>query len=251
MRAILTSLLLLLTLSACNKREIEDRNTDFGYDYFPLRVGQFWDYEVDSILIRPDILGIRRDTFPSFLREIVADTFVDNTGTVNYRVDQYTRRQTDQPWQVSKVLTLSRNDLQAFRVEDNLRFQKLAFPVRSDRNWPGTNYFDELTEVTVGGNVLEMFKGWESTIVRTDASWATGDLAFDEVAEVQIADFETFIELRLGTEYYARNVGLIYRSLLIFDTQCQICCNGDCGDLGWEDKVEQGFQLDQRLIRHN
>ncbi len=246
----LSSLLLLLCLFSCNKREIEAPSVKFGYEYYPLEVGQFWEYEVDSIIYRPAIGGIRSDTFYSFLLEQVVDTFRDNTGLLNYRVEQFTRRNKDVSWQVRNVFTLSRNQTQAFRVEDNLRFLKMVFPPRSNRQWPGTNYFDEFTQVIVGGNTLQAFKGWESTILEDNAPWSYGDLSFDEVLKIQIADFNTLIERREGEEYYAQDVGLVYKSLYIFDTQCQICCNGDCGDLEWEDRVEQGFQIEQRLIRY-
>ncbi|MEZ5043512.1 MAG: hypothetical protein R2828_26685 [Saprospiraceae bacterium] len=247
---LLLSLSFLLHLS-CNKREIETPNTDFGYDYYPLNVGQFWEYTVDSIIYRPAIGGIRKDTFHSFLREIVVDTFRDNTQLLNFRVEQFTRRSADLPWQIRNVFTMARDEINAFRVEDNLRFVKMVFPVKVDKHWSGTNYFDELTEVVVGGNKLEMFKGWESTIMSDSETVQTGGLGFDAVLKIQIADFNSFIESREGVEYYAKNVGLVSRSIAIFDTQCQICCNGDCGDLAWEDKVEEGFRLEQRLIRHN
>lgn len=240
-----------LFLFTCNKGEIETPDTDFGYDYFPLKVGQFWEYEVDSVIYSPSVGGIKRDTFFSLLKEVVVDTFRDQTNLLNYRVEQFTRRSENLPWQIQNVFSLSRNEINAFRVEDNLRFVKMVFPVQANKQWSGTNYFDELTEVNIAGNILEMFKGWESLILNTNESVQLGDQVFDEVLKIQIADFNSFIELRSGEEYYAKDIGLIFRRLFIFDSQCQICCNGDCGDLEWGEKVEEGFQIEQRLIRHN
>lgn len=243
--------IVLLLALACNKRLIQEPSLDFGYEYFPLQVGQFWEYEIDSIIYRPGQNGgVAVDSIEAQLREVVVDTFLDNAGLLNYIVEQYTRRSSDLPWQVKNVFRLARNQEQAFRVEDNLRFLKMVFPPKPERAWSGTNYFDEFTKVPVPGGEVEIFKGWESTILSRDQTWQAGALSFDQVLEIEIAGFNTFIERREGTEYYAKGVGLIYRSLSIFDTQCQICCGGDCGELPWEEKAELGFEVQQRLTRY-
>lgn len=242
----------LLFLLACNKRVVQEPSLDFGYAYFPLEIGKYWEYEVDSIIYRPGQNGgVAKDSIYAQLREVVVDTFRDNANLLNYIVEQYTRRADTLPWQIHNVLRLARNQEQAYRVEDNLRFLKMVFPPKEERSWPGTNYFDEFTAIPVPGGEVEVFKGWESTILSRTGNLQLGDLNFDEVLEIEIANFNTFIEQRTGREYYAKGVGLISRSLTIFDTQCQICCNGDCGDRPWEEKAELGFDIQLRLIRHN
>lgn len=254
MRVLTPSILFILAISivwACDQRTIQEPSLAFDYEYFPLDVGDFWEYEVDSFIYRPGQNGgVAIDSIQSQLREVVVDTFRDNANLLNFIVEQYTRRSTDAPWQVRNVLRLARNEEQAFRVEDNLRFLKMVFPPKADRSWPGTNYFDEFTAIPVAGGDIEVFKGWESTILTRDGFWQAGDLSFEEVLEIEIADFNTFIERREGKEYYAKDVGLISRSLTIFDTQCQICCGGDCGDRPWEEKAELGFVIEQKLIRY-
>ncbi len=255
MRALIPSTLITLTifcLLACNERVIQEPNLDFGYDYFPLELGDFWEYEVDSFIYRPGQNGgVAIDSVQAQLREMVVDTFRDNANLLNFIVEQYTRRSKEDIWQIRNVLRLARNEEQAYRIEDNLRFLKMVFPPKPESSWPGTNYFDEFIAIPVAGGDIEVFKGWESTILSREGSWKSGDLNFEEVLEIEIADFNTFIERREGKEYYAKGVGLISRSLTIFDTQCQICCAGDCGDLPWEEKAELGFEIRQRLIRHN
>lgn len=254
MRAVIPlSLILAVVLLTwtCNQRVVQEPSLEFGYEYFPLAIGQFWEYEVDSIIYRPGQNGgVAKDSIRSQLREVVVDTFRDNANQLNYIVEQYTRRTADLPWQVVNVLRLARDQEQAYRVEDNLRFLKMVFPPKPDRSWSGTNYFDEFTKVPVPGGEVEVFKGWESTILSQDQNWQAGDLSFANVLEIEIASFNTFIERRAGTEYYAKGVGLISRSLTIFDTQCQICCDGDCGERPWEEKAELGFEVQQKLIRY-
>ena len=244
---------------ACNKREVEDtRIEDFGYDYFPLEVGRSWEYEVDSIIYDPAVGGTAVDSFRTFIREVVADTLLDNTGEALYRVERYYRRNDTLPWQAERVLTLSRDEQRATRVEDNLRFTKLVFPVRAGKFWDGNAFFDELRFVFVAGESVQMFKGWQYRILEAGAPATVGSLEFEEVVTVQNADnryLNNFLELRLATEQYARGVGLVYRELNIWDTLCRDCCGGNtedgvCQSLPWEEKVEKGFSVRQRLIRY-
>ncbi|MCB0583274.1 MAG: hypothetical protein KDD10_28600, partial [Phaeodactylibacter sp.] len=108
---VLFPIIAFLLFLACNKREIEDtRIEDYGYGYFPLEVGRAWEYEVDSIIYDPAVGGTAADSFRTFIREVVADTLLDNTGEVLYRVERYYRRNDTLPWQVERVLTLSRDE---------------------------------------------------------------------------------------------------------------------------------------------
>ena len=79
---------------------------------------------------------------------------------------------------------------------------------------------------------------------------AFGDQTYDDVSLVEGADYENLLNRRLSLEAYARGIGLVYRELEVFETQCQICCGGDTGtclDLSWREKAEGGFIIRQWL----
>lgn len=248
------ALFLLLLCFSCNKREIEDINLDFGYEYFPLEIGKYWEYAVDSVIYDPALSGTAIDTISSFIREEIKDTFRDNLGELLYRVEKYHRRNDSLPWQVQKALTLSNQDRQAFRTEDNLRFIKMIFPADENKPWNGTAFIDEGFIIPIAGENMEVFKGWESVILSKGQPFTLDDLNFSDVMVVSIADNENLIEYRYGREMYAAGIGLVYRELKVLDTQCQTCCNGDfeqCEPLPWEEKAEKGFIIRQWLIENN
>ncbi|HQU60246.1 MAG TPA: hypothetical protein PLU64_13665 [Saprospiraceae bacterium] len=244
-----------IILFACSNREVEDITIDYGYDYFPLEVGRFWVYQADSITYDPALGGTAIDSFRTFIREVVADTLLDNTGAVLYRIERYERQADTLPWQIRKVFTLSRDEQRAYRTEDNLRFIKLTFPLRTGQSWNGNVFFDPFTKVLVKGESIEMFKSWDYKILTQGEPLQLGGLHFDEVATVQNADSRNnAIEFRVATEQYAKGVGLVSRYLDILDTECRVCCNGDTGDecqaLPWEERAEKGFRLYQQLITY-
>lgn len=244
---------------SCNKSKTEGPVIDdYGYDYFPLEVGRSWEYEVDSIIYDPAVGGTAVDSFRTFIRETITGTLPDNAGQALYRVERYFRRNDTLPWQVEKVFTLSRDEQRASRTEDNLRFTKLVFPVKAGKSWDGNAYFDDTRPVFVAGESVAMFKNWQYRILEAGVPATVGDMDFDDVAAVQNADnryLNNFLELRLATEQYARGVGLISREVHIWDTSCQVCCGGStedgvCQSLPWEERVEKGFSIRQRLIRY-
>lgn len=234
--------------------ETEDLQLDFGYEYFPLQVGQYRVYQVDSITYDPMALGTRVDTTTSFLREIVADTFIDLTGVVNYRVERFSRQRVDQDWQIDKVFSLSINESQALWQEDNLKYIKMVFPPKEGKTWDGNAFFNDDLVVAVASEGIEMFKGWSYQITELGAAKEVDGISFPEVIVVENANTENLIEYRNVLEQYAKGVGLIYREVHILDTQCRVCCDTDfalCESLPWEEKAEIGFSVIQKIIDYN
>lgn len=248
------TLFLFLACFSCNKSETEDIDLDFGYEYFPLEIGKYWVYSVDSVIYDPSIGGTAIDTIYSFIREELKDTLRDNLGDLLYRVEKYHRKNDTLPWQIQSAFTLSTNERQAFRTEENLKFIKMVFPATENKRWNGNAFIDEGLIIPIAGENMEVFKGWESVILAKENPYDLDNLNFPDVLELSIADNENLIEYRFGREVYAANVGLIYRELKILDTQCQTCCNGDfgvCESVAWEAKAEKGFIIRQRLIDFN
>ncbi len=235
----------LFLLASCETTP-DDYQTDPGYEYFPLEVGKYAVYEVDSTIFDPtgDTMVFSSKTQ---VKEEVVDTISDNNGETLYKIERYQRQADTLPWQVSKVFTASIQDNKAILTEDNLRFIKLVFPARKNAAWNGHVHFNPSLIVTVAGESLEMFKGWAYKIEDIIEQDSVGNLAFDDVLTVREANNENLIELRRSNVKYARGIGLIYRELWILDTQCIEACEGQ----SWEEKAEKGFILKQRIIDHN
>lgn len=195
-----------------------------GLEYFPLEVGKYIIYEVDSTIFDPT--GDTTVYFSkTFVKEEITDTLLDNVGNTLYRVERLQRQADTLPWQIHKVLTLSKTEEQAIRTEDNLRFIKLTFPIKKNNSWNGLVHFDPARIVTVAGESIEMFKNWDYRIESVDEPETIGALNFDKIATLQEADNENNLELRISREKYAKDVGLVYAERWILETvECDTRC---------------------------
>ena len=236
---------LAVVFAACQKTP-DDYQSEEGREYYPLAIGKYWVYEVDSTIYDPNG-DTSVYTSKTFAKEAILDTLSDEAGNLLYKFERYERSADTLPWQVVKVFTASVQGQQLIRTEDNLRFIPLTFPLRKNKAWDGHVYFDPSLIVTVAGESLEMFKGWAYKLASVGEPLEVGGLQFPETATVREADNENLIELRTARAVYAKGVGLVYRELWILDTQCIEACDGQA----WEEKAEKGFILQQKIISYN
>ena len=222
---------------------------EFGYDYFPLEIGKYIEYDVDSVIY--DIgagnnVTVRNNSIQ--VREEVTDSFPDNEGRLVYRIERFERKDETEEWRVNDVWTAAVTDRQAERIEENLRFIKMVFPVSDNTNpWDGNKYIDDNLVISVAGESIFIFKNWLYEYREIGIPFEVNGLNFDDVVRVYQADEKNFIELRESWEYYARGVGLVERQMRILDTQCIADCVGQT----WEEKAEKGFIVRQKIRDYN
>lgn len=215
-----------LVLSAC-KTEEDPYFPDSGEDYFPLEIGKYWIYAVDSTVFDPTGGDTMVFFSQTFVKDEILDTLSDNLGNTLFRTERSERKSETETWQTKKVFTQSIQNNQAIRTEDNLRFIKLAFPLRRNNTWDGLVHFDaENLIATVAGESIQPFKNWgDFRLLEVGEADTVGTFIFDEVTTLREADDETLIELRFSREKYARGVGLVHKEMRILDTQkCQEEC---------------------------
>ena len=240
-------LLAVLLCSCQSKTVIEDFQIDQGFDYFPLEIGKYIEYEVDSILYDTTGTGVVTEEIRKLVREEVVDTFRDNNDRLVYSVERWERNSEAESWAVKSVKSVIPTQDQLETIEDNLRFIKLVFPLKDGELWDGNQFIDPTTIVVIKGESVEVFKSWSYEVQSLGESETINDKTFDEVATITQAESENVIELRYSVEKYARGVGLVYKEMKILDTQCIVGCEG----LPWEEKAQKGFILRQSIIGHN
>ncbi|MEM9821115.1 MAG: hypothetical protein AAF985_08590 [Bacteroidota bacterium] len=234
---------LLLCIWSCDKQNIAEVPQDTSPEYFPLAVGKFMIYEVDSVIYDIDLI----DTVHLFVKEEIVDTFIDNANRTNYRIERSERATESDPWQIKDVWVALQNGTTAERVEENFRFVKMVFPLSEGTSWDGNQFVDKDYILTIEGETLEIFKGWSSEVETVGLEETVNGMSFGEVTTIAHARNENLIELRESVEKYARNVGLIEKKIRILDTQCIVECEGQ----PWEEKAEKGFILQQRILSFN
>lgn len=237
-------LFLVLLFNACQDEQSKTLDPSlFGYEYFPLELGHTWLYQLDSTIIDDQGGTIIQST--RFLRETVSDVFVNAENKEIYVIERAIADSINGEYRVSDIWTAEKTSAAAFRVEENLRFNKLVFPLQLDVEWTG-NLFDNLTEVDVAGEMMWVYKDWgDYQVVANGIDYRVNGTNYSDVAAVLQADHDFAIERRYAIEYYAPEIGLIEKQMIIYDTQCE--CPGE----SWEEKADSGFSFRQTIIEFN
>jgi hypothetical protein len=260
MRRNISPLLCLLALSAltglgCGERQTAqfDSGAEAQYAYFPLQIGKFVVYQVDSVVYDFAPGGGTRDSSRTFVQERIADTLRDQSGLLLYLVERYERKAPDQPWALKSVGSAARTSSSAQRTEDNLRFLRLIFPMDRRSEWNGNVWIDQDREIEIAGERMRPFANWRYEVDSIDVPANVGSFRFDSTLLITEADDNNIIERRFSQVRYAKNVGLVWRQQLILDSQY---CNqspppSDCETRPWELKAEKGYIIRQQVLAFN
>lgn len=255
MKKILGYTLILSTaiiLYACNKKDTSLNPTQL-IEYMPLQPGKYIHYRLDSMRF---IDFGQRDTVVSYDAKDVIDAEVtDNLGRPTFRVVRYLRdlSSTNDEDYVAKLtyfVTPTREVVEV--LEENLKFQKLRLPVNNGFNWhgnsflPSTPYF-ELYQFSNDEDI----NLWDYTYSGVNEPAVINDNIYDSTVTVQqVADSSNVpIEFPDGlayrnywTETYAKNIGLIYKEVVMWEYQPP-----NSGNPGFR----SGFGLKLSIIDHN
>lgn len=242
-------------LISCNKRETETYNLNIEdqQQYFPLKQQQYIVYQVDSVVydIGPGG-GQIRDSFTTFVKEVVGDTFSDATGVLHHRIEHYRRSGPNLPWEFDRFWSAALTQYQAIRTEDNLRFLRMVFPMNKRTEWDGNLWINTAYEVQIEGDRIRPFVNWVYEVDSIDITRQVGAFTFDSTLVVTEVDEINIIERRLSRAVYAKHIGLVFKEQWILDSQY---CNQtpppfDCESKPWVEKAEHGYLYRQTVIEY-
>ena len=195
--------ILLLCVWSCTKKKAEDVAVNIGLDYYPVIIGKYIIYSVDSVVYN----DLRKDTtiYKSLLKEKIADAFTDNTGQTAYRIERYIKKYNpallydSMPWTIKTVYMMNANNKNIQIQEGNNRFCKLSFPVLAKNTWNG-NAFNSLGEQTYKYDYV-------------DNAETINNKAFTDVCLVIQKAFHPLTLDQNYVEKYAKGVGLVYKEI--------------------------------------
>jgi len=238
------ALLIGLSMYSCGDETKMLDNAEFGFQYFPLEIGDYRKFRVDSTVV--DNNGNTILESRTFILEEITESFKSATGETVFRVQRSQSESRDGNYTITDIWTSMRDQSIGIRTEENLRFNKLIFPIALNTTWEG-NTFENLTDVIIAGERIEVYKDWgDYEIVADGINMSVFGVDYTDVVSVKQADHDFILERRSSYEHFAPNVGLIKKEMEIFDTQCQTCENDP-----WLEKANRGFKLTQVLIEHN
>lgn len=237
-------LCIVFSIYSCGEETKTLDNAEFGYQYFPVDIGNYRLFRVDSTIV--DNNGATILESRTFIKEEITESFKSASGETVFRIERSKSESREGTYVITDVWTAQRNEQVAIRTEENLRFNKLIFPIVINNEWEG-NTFENLTDVIIAGDRIEVYKDWgDYEVVADGIDLDVFGITYSDVVTVKQADHDFLLERRSSYEYFAPNIGLIKKEMEIFDTQCQTC-----ESQAWLDKADRGFKLTQILIEHN
>jgi len=243
MRIGILAIFLAFTLSNCEDGTVIPPGESPG-DYYPIDIGKYWIYQVDSTIY--DDLGSTICPTSGFVKEEVTSILSEEDLATVYVLERSYKESESDPWVISDIWTITKGRNYIQRSEENLRFIKMQTPLRIGNSWEG-NQFDQDIILTVKDEAISIYKNWAYEVLDIGVAEQVGENSYDDLMVLQQADDENLIERRLSVEKYARDVGMVYREMQIFDTQCI----SDCANQTWFEKAERGYAMTQTLIEHN
>lgn len=157
--------------------------------YYPMNINDETIYFVEFIKIDNPINLY--DTQQYYLKERIESMYYDETGNPIYRIERYKRSDTLFNWELTDVWFSQYYHNQAHKVEENIRYVKLVFPVAKRLKWDG--------------NAMNTLETQMYEIDTIDKPWKN----FDSTLVVIQQNKETMIDKYFDYERYAKHKGLI------------------------------------------
>jgi hypothetical protein len=214
-------------------------------DYYPLKVGNYISYDLDSILFVN--FGTLRKVVSYKAQDRVSDTIVDNLGRKSFKVMRYIRKDATFPWVYNLTFLVTNTGRSIEVVENNLRFIKLAYPLTQGFSWKG-NTFINTTSIEPDIRYLD---NWDYTYDSVNVPLSLNGLTIDSSLMVLQRDEFTgqdpslpgtlYAEKNYATEKYGKGIGLIYKEFIHWVYQGRENGRG----------YYEGYGITMRITGHN
>ena len=213
--------LFITTILFLSCRKQADVSIDFYKEYYPINVGSWIEYDVTDI--SHNSLG--SDTSYYFLKELIASEYIDSAGHLSHRIERFWKTDSTSLYQIKDVWIGTLTNTSAQKVEENLRYVKMIFPIKTGEYWNGNSY-NGLNE-------------WEYEYDSIHMSYHINNIEFDSTVKVINRDKYNAVEYENAYEIYSKNIGLIYKKYI--DLSINLYNIKD---------VNEGVELEMKMINH-
>jgi hypothetical protein len=222
----------LLLLLACQSREVRPKVT--GTEYFPLKTGGYWIYDVLETQIAQvgGQISVKYD-----LKMEIIDSLSSSDG-VTYVIQRLKRADALQPWISIDTWSARRDQFQAVMQEGNVPYVRLLFPLAEGKTWDGNALNNQGgTDRCADGSihcdsyeVTDLSKRFETTGISFE----------DTVTILENNEVDPIVKQDVRKSVYAKSIGMVYHEIDLLE----YCTVGDC--IG-KQVVENGVILKQTL----
>jgi hypothetical protein len=239
------------------KKETEEFTSAPLSDYFPLQVGKYVTYRLDSTVFTN--FGTATETHSYQEKQIVDAQITDAQGRESYRILRFIRDTAGiQPWAPTGSYFVTPTTKTIEVIDNNLRFVKLALPIVQDFSWKGNNYlptdpFEPSYSLKTSG-----IEFWDYTYSSINDAVTVNGKTYDSVLTVNAADDakdanrDDFTVTDPNTiiayvnylqEQYAKGIGLVAQRFIVWEYQNQ----SGSPNAG----IKAGFGVKRSIIDHN
>ncbi len=233
----------LLVLAACKKQNAEISSPPLS-DYFPLKVGKYIVYRMDSLVLLPFGSGFTTHSYR--VKDVVDAEITDNKGRKSYRIY---RSITDTSGlnayrSLATYMATPQGTDWIEYVDNNMRFMKLRWPILPTIEWKGNSFFSTPNS---------FYDDWTYKYDSIGTSYNLLGKTYDSTVKVMQQDYATspgeplpnvYQQKDFSEERYAKGIGLIYKNFLHYIWQP--------GTNGLPPHYEdESYGLRLRIIDHN
>lgn len=235
----------IISLLVSCKKETDHLTTTPVNDYFPLQVGKYITYDLDSTIFTNFNQNLTVRHYQAQYK-IESET-TDNLGNPGYVINRYLRKDSTKNWIIDNVFTAYSTGKSVEYVQDNLRFIKLMAPVTEGFSWKGNSYlaYDPYRSYVFANPAF--IEDWNYTYEDVNQPLTINSTDFENTITVFEVSDSTGNPDVAGTEYaektysvekYAKDIGLIYKEFIHWEYQ-------------GTDNTYKGFGEKLSIIDHN
>ena len=205
----------IISFSSCKKSN-DDFQTPGLSEYFPLTVGKYITYNLDSLVYTN--FGTSTEVHSYQVKYETDAQITDNKGRPAYRIIRYIRSLPTDPWLSDNTFMAINDTYNLEFVENNLRFLKLHLPIRNNYSWKGNSYIDTYSL----NSEVKYLDDWDYIYDSIGVQQQVGSFTLDNCLVVDQRDevignpmdTDSYSEINYSREKYASGIGMVYRDFL-------------------------------------
>lgn len=220
----LPGLILISFLFSSCKKETEKFVSTKVTDYYPLEIGKYITYDLDSTVYYINF-GQQASVINYQVQDRVDAEISDNQGRPAYRILRFIRKDASQQWVPNNTFMVVPTANSIEFIENNLRYLKLEQPVKQDFSWKGNSFIDTYSNYTD----VKYLEDWDYIYDSINVPLIINSLAIDSTIKVFERDEflgqdpsipgTQYAEKNYAVEKYGKGIGLIYREFLHWEYQ--------------------------------